>query len=682
MSFLNPFFLIALGAALVPVVLHLVRKVQAKKVQFPSLMFLQATPHERVRKRRLRDVLLMATRAFLLLLLALVFARPFVPDEAVPFLSGEENESVVLLVDRSMSMQYADRFGEARQAALDRLEGAARGDEFAVVAFADDVQQLTALGDDPAIHQQVLQNLEPSYRPTDFYNALRRAEEILADARHERRTVVLVSDLQRNAWVGAFENWKLAREVAFEPIQVGDGTADNAALAEVTLTPQRRGADLAMRFDARVQAVGTRAAARPEASLVLEATTTATHTLAPLPTQTLTFQHRHDRAGRYQGALALAPDALPADDQYFVSYEMADRPALLFLDDGPRGSRRDAFFVGRAFDLGEESLYRFTAANRSRLTRAGLRDQAVVFLANVSTVTAGQVATLRQYVEDGGALVVSFGPNTNLGAFSTLLEDLGVGTVAARVSARASQGFDAIIGEVDLRHPVFSLFADAGSGVIFRPKFRQYVRLAPDSSAAVLGRYDSGDVFLAEQTVGRGRVLVYTSTFGPAWTDFPVQELYVPFLYQLTQHAVRRAEAQQQYTVGDAVALRGAPGTTWDVRTPDARVVKLDAEADGTAYFRDTEQPGHYQATDGRTAFPFAVNVDPVESDLAARDEAEAYAAVVPPTEDAPTDPAAASLASLEAEEARQKFWRVLLLFVLAVFAFETYYANRRVATS
>ena len=85
MSFVNAFFLFGMIAAAIPVLLHFVRKMNAKKVSFGSLMFLAPTDEQIVKKRKLQDILLMTVRAGIVGLLALVFARPFVEEVAVPF---------------------------------------------------------------------------------------------------------------------------------------------------------------------------------------------------------------------------------------------------------------------------------------------------------------------------------------------------------------------------------------------------------------------------------------------------------------------------------------------------------------------------------------------------------------------------------------------------------------------
>ena len=184
---------------------------------------------------------------------------------------------------------------------------------------------------------------------------------------------------------------------------------------------------------------------------------------------------------------------------------------------------------------------------------------------------------------------------------------------------------------------------------------------------------------MIERRLGQGKVLVYTSTFSTNWTDFPINELYVPFLYQMARYGVSASEARHQYTVGEVVAIKGQPAEEWEVRTPEDKLFKVTLDASGTDFFRETETPGAYVAARGRSIFPFSVNVDPRESVLETRDQEEAYVAVAGTSEDVATDPEQAASLIVEDEERKQKLWRYLILLILGLFAFETVLANRKV---
>lgn len=678
MLFINPIFLFGLAAAALPVLYHLVRRMKAKQVPFGSIRFLKATPKEVVRKRRLRDVLLMAMRMAIFALLAFVFARPFIPQEHLPFVPQQERRSTVLLLDRSMSMQHAGAFDAALREARARLDAAGPGDEFAVVVFDDQARLLTELGTDAALHRGSLDAATPGYRRTDFYQALRLADEILRSARHEARSIVLVSDFQSAGWGGSLENWKLGPGVTLETVDVGAARAENAYVEAFHLSQRRAGQQVALRFDARIATHGELAGREHLAMLSVGSEPVGRQALPARSSRPVTFQQVAPREGTFQGTLALDADALPADDRYFFTYRVAPRPSILVVDEAP-GGQRDAFFLRHAFDLGDEGLYTFAAGGPERLAPGTLRAHQVVFVANVRALSAAQAAALRDYVEAGGTLIVSFGERVDVAAFSETLRTLGVGRLDGRVDARAMQGYEAIIGEVDLRHPIFNLFSGDAAGAILRPRFRHYVRALPDSGTVVLGAFDSGDPFLLERRLGRGKVLVYAATFNTDWTDFPVNELFVPFVYQLVKYGLQGADALQQYAVGDVVPLRGRPGETWEVRAPGNRVYRVQLDEQGNGFFRETEEPGHYLAAGGREPFAFSVNVDPRESNLARRDPVELYAAVTPPPAHVANTPEQAVALAVEDAEQKQKLWRYLLLLVVALFAFETYYANRRV---
>ena len=78
MNFLFPAFLFGAVAVAIPIVLHFLRRDVAPEVPFTAVRLLQRSPIERSRRRRLRDLLLLAARVAALLLLALAFARPYI----------------------------------------------------------------------------------------------------------------------------------------------------------------------------------------------------------------------------------------------------------------------------------------------------------------------------------------------------------------------------------------------------------------------------------------------------------------------------------------------------------------------------------------------------------------------------------------------------------------------------
>src|SRR5262249_29242939 len=134
MSFLAPLFLVGLGALLVPVLLHLIQRERRNVQQFPSLMFLRRIPYQSVRRRRIRNWFLLLMRLAALALIVLAFARPFLRRAEVPVGATGAREVVVLL-DRSYSMGYGDRWQRALAAAREAINGLKPTDRGSIVLF-------------------------------------------------------------------------------------------------------------------------------------------------------------------------------------------------------------------------------------------------------------------------------------------------------------------------------------------------------------------------------------------------------------------------------------------------------------------------------------------------------------------------------------------------------------------
>ncbi|MFC1730479.1 BatA domain-containing protein [candidate division KSB1 bacterium] len=678
MSFINPLFLIALGGAVLPVIIHLIRKMRAKKVKFSSLLFLKATPKELIKKRRLRDLILLMVRTMIFALLAFAFARPFIPRERIPFVPQESIRSVVLLIDNSYSMQYGNLFEQVRMRAEEALDDAGDADEFAVVIFNDETEQLTSLSTDIDVHKNVLENrLEPSYRPTDFYKPVRLAEEILKDAKNPDKEIILISDFQAAGWSLQFENWNIDPEIHVEPVKIAPENPENSYMFNFNLKKSRVGTENVAEYKIEMRTPES----KPESEIELWINNREidAQTVRSEQMNQAFFQQREVREGDYMGYVRTGDDDLMADNAYYFNYDFQALPTLFCIDGGQTAELSDAFYLQNAFDLGEVSIFGFTSGSLNQLSRARIIDYNALFIMNNESLSDNHVETLKWYLSQGGSMVLSFGDRVDLQRYSAVLSDLGVGRIEEIVDAREYQ--PAVIGEVDFKHPVFSVFAEVGTGELIRPNFRQYVRIIPDSASTVIGRYDTNDPFLIERKVDQGKILVFTSSFINSWSDFPVHEIFLPFVYQLAGYANSRDNERSAFLVGQLVSLFGNPGDVWEVSAPGDKLFKVELDEFGRGFFRETAEPGNYSAANESKEFNFSVNVDVRESDLRTKDTEEAVAAISQPSGVTESERLALLAGELEEQEGRQKLWRYIVLLIVALFAFESWFANKKMQT-
>src|SRR5215217_191322 len=238
LSFLVPAFLIGLAALAVPVLIHLTRRQTKESVDFPSLMFVARVPHKPTARRRIRNWPLLLLRCLAIALTTLAFARPFLQREqasAAPVLTG--SRETVILLDRSYSMSYGDRWERAKAAAAERIDGMRMNDRMSLILFDSRSEAVVESSPDKAMLKAALRAAEPSARATRFTPAFRYAERLLTASPHPRREVVVISDFQRNGWekdAGEARSIRFPARTVVTPVSIGDPDPANVLVGSVS----------------------------------------------------------------------------------------------------------------------------------------------------------------------------------------------------------------------------------------------------------------------------------------------------------------------------------------------------------------------------------------------------------------------------------------------------------------
>jgi hypothetical protein len=296
-----------------------------------------------------------------------------------------------------------------------------------------------------------------------------------------------------------------------------------------------------------------------------------------------------------------------------------------------------------------------------------------------------------EYVQNGGGLLVALGDRAAPRDRPSYAADLLPATADAPIDRSGDRG--GTLGYIDRSHPIFELFSAPRSGDFSTPRFFRYRSVTPAPGDEQLARYDDGHIALLERKVGRGRVLVWTSSFDGIWNDLPLQPVFLPVAHQMAKYAAAYADERPWSVVGQVANLpsifRDSTGPADAASKADYVVVAPSGERtrlDGAAK-RSVElaEQGFYELQRaGSRGEPrvVAVNVDLAESDLTAVEPELLTGAMVARagTDSVSSAAEAATPADLER---RQGFWWYLLAAVLLLLAGETLLSNqmsRRIA--
>jgi hypothetical protein len=681
LTFLAPLFLLGLLAVAVPVIVHLVNRERRNAVAFPSLMFLRRVPFRSVRRQRIRHWLLFVLRCLALILLAAAFARPFFDRNANDVSAGGAGpREVVVLLDRSYSMGYGDRWSRAINAAERAIAGVGTADRATLVLF--DYEAAAAAGPtaDVSVLRTALQGARPGAGGTRYAPALAVAQQLLEGAERPVREVVLISDFQRAGWDGQ-ELPRMPAAAKVTTVDVGDPATTNALVTGVDVTRDaREGVDRAV-VAARLARKGTRPVADARVTLelngreveskrvALPASGAASVTFAPVAVPDAATR------GSVRLTMPAAEDLLPVDDVFHFAIARAQVVSVLLIE-RPDAPASRAMFLSRALAIGDRPTFRVAQRGADRVTPEDVDAARVVILHGTGMPSGAVGDRVRALVRGGGGLIIVLGEHSDARALSGASESMP-GTIGGVVDRSAERGGS--LGSLDRSHPALESFRGARSGDFTSARYHRYRALSPAATDAVLARFDDGHVALAERRVGQGRVLVFSSTFDGYWNDLPVQPVFLPLVQSLVRHAAGWSPERTWETVGQVLSVAdGSTNRAASVAVAPSGARTRWSEGDSARSLPLREQ-GFYEIRSAAAVVPtrvVAVNPDPAESELGAFAPEELSRAVAPV---GPATAATAGTTTLTAaeRERRQTLWWYVLIAAVLLLAAESLLSNR-----
>jgi Aerotolerance regulator N-terminal/von Willebrand factor type A domain len=671
-QFLTPLFLVGLAGLAIPIVLHLIQRERKNVVPFPSLMFLRRIPYQSVRRRRIRHWMLLMMRLAALALIVLAFARPFIRRTEISAGASGARELVILL-DRSYSMGYGDKWSKAIAAAQSAINGLTPADRGSIVLFGTNTEVGLRSAGDRGRLQAAIAGVQPSAAATRYGPALKLAGSILSDSALPRREALLISDFQRSGWQGS-EGVRLPDGAVLTPSEISDSGKSNLAIAPVTL--QRSEFQNQQRVIVTTGAVNHNDTAASNVEVTLEVGGRAIQTrrlsVAAHGSVSTTFDPVTVSEKNVRASVRLADDAL-ARDNVFNFVVSPEDPLHVIIGERPGGQRNTSLYLARAVAVSEEPRIDAKVRQADSLSAEDLATAGVVIL-NDAPIAQSTAERLQRFVDRGGGLFIALGDRAAWPATVDILPGVP-GDIVDR-----SRGTPARLGALEYGHPLFEVFRGPRTGDFASARFYGFRSIKPAASVQTLARFDDGQPALIERRVGAGHVLMWTSTLDTGWTDLALKPVFVPFVHRVIRYLGAYREPKPWRTVGDVVDpvlhARG-PDVSRVALTPSGQRISLDG--DGPEVLELAEQ-GFYEfrtqgSRDSEAPVVVASNVNLSESDLTRLDPQEIVAAAVGRAGGGGTGPTAPP--SDEAQEAAQRVWWYLLFAGLLLLGVETIVANR-----
>lgn len=662
----------------VPILIHILNRRRFKIVNWAAMEFLLRAMRKNRKRLRFEQMLLLATRCLLMLLLGLALSRPLGCDEnSIADLAGRRTGLHVFVIDNSYSMAYEmDRQGAKTQldqakliakAMIERLSSG--GESVAIITAARPATAVLATPIyDLKAAEAAVDRIEQTSGGTDEPGALALARDIgRADASQSNKTLYLIDDSTRTGWQSNVDALaQIGKDLAdvystgITHFNLGKPSEWNQAIVDLkpaaSLVTNWFPAD----FIADVRSYGP-SATDPRISWKIDddvvpgagKTVKAGQDATPI---TIT-------ANALTGGIHVITASIASDDRLAVDnhrYRVVDvvNQLKVLIVEGERG-------VG---GLGSSGAFLDTALNPPiaggdntgtgrktssyvsterisdlELPNKMLGDYRCICFCGVGNIQDSQAAQLEKYVQQGGTLMLFMGdPVTSENYNASLLKHhLLPGPLTRRIVVNGDQEKRHFaFNPRGLLHPILADFRDQENTGMELAEIYTYwqVAISPDSRAERVldflppanANNQSPDPAITVHSVGAGRVLFYATSADPnsEWTTFMAHQAYPALMHMMLLGTVSSGDgwmnlqAGQPLVVPPTVRLTSAPmmKDTSLIEYPLAQTTDRDGQS--VYQSKPLGKPGIYSLSTGAENFKIAVNPASDEADVRTIDDA------------------------------------------------------------
>lgn len=664
MAFINSWFLWALLALLVPVIIHLFHFRRYKKVLFTNVRFLKELKEEQNARRKLRNLLVLATRILALAFLILGFAQPFLVENNNVDLS---NKNVGIFIDNSQSMASLSKdiplLDKAKAKARDIVNTYGEQELFQILTNDFEGRHQRLLTKEDAL--SMIEEISITPKAQKLTSVLQRHQQILKGTDRTARAY-LISDFQQT--INDLENYTDTSMVvdllSLQSVQEKNISVDTAWLeAKVPMINENNELIFKITNHGNERAENVKLSLiqqgqnKPVGSLNIEANSTVVDTVNIALTTT----------GWQKLELKVSDYPITFDDSYYMSFEVSDEIKTLAINENSSNKYLNSVFDGMPY----HSLDNVPV---NRIDYSKFSSYKLIVLNDVNNITSGLATELENFILAGGNVLCFLSKNLDKNAYNSFLNRMAADEIVQKNTQEKE------VSRINEDEFIFNEVFEKAKTNRQLPKSQVSYKLTSyqNRDRDILLANRDASAYLLKYSRQEGHLYVCTSPLDIKENDLAINaEIFVPMLYKMSISS--QTTEDMALTIGKDNIIT-VPNNTDDQEM--TYVVKGEEEfIPGQRRSKNTmlldinnqiKKAGYYDISlANKTIKTVAYNYDRIESNLNTTSNDDL--SYNNPKVTLLNDNQAANLAQIITEKDRGKqLWKWCLIFALIFLGIET----------
>ncbi|MFP4289193.1 MAG: BatA domain-containing protein [Bacteroidales bacterium] len=613
MSFLYPWFLLALSAISIPIIIHLFRFRKFKKVYFSNINFLQHVTSETKKQSQLKHLLVLMMRILAIVFLVLAFSRPYLPSEE-SFANNYGNR-VSLYIDNSFSMESTSSYGtmldHAKQNASEIVRSFEPTDRFQLLTNDFEGKHQRYVSQDEFM--QMLNEVDFSPRVKTLEQINQRQEELIREENPDQSALIfMLSDFQKNVFSLDQLEPDSTMDYFFLPYQ--NEERGNVYIDSVWINSPVRLIQQPLTITARIfnesdvplenqpLRLYVSDVQRAIASYDINANSFTdvelTYTLSSEPIQNL--------------QLEITDFPVTFDDRFYLSFQLSKNiPVLIINQDAPNR------FINTL--LNTDSLFEVKNTQISTIDYASLSRQNLIILNEITNLPEALAGALNEYVTQGGNLLIFPAANMERSGMNRFLSSINIANYGQLDTIETK------VSSINEMHDVYQDVFDEIPENINLPEVEKYYVLEQQtrSRQEYLLQLQNGNLFFTSTRAGKGNVFLSAVPASEEFSNFQRHAIFVPTIYNIALYSNEFYPLWNNLSEDESVLIRNYDPQSDEVLTltgPDVEVIPEMRSVNNNIrlfFYDQLTTAEHYQLMSGQEQLrTLSFNYDRRESRL------------------------------------------------------------------
>lgn len=616
MTFLNTLFLLALSAAAIPIVIHLLNLHRIRTVDFSTLRFLKQVQRKQMKRLQLKRWWLLLLRVLIVLLLVLTFARPAMRS-TVAGAGAHQQTAAVLLIDNSASSLINNNIYHIKERCYEVLDQLRDGDEITVVPIQGGVTAGFKTRQRELAHR-FISELEPTPLASQPLQLLSETLELLAESKDLNRELYFCSDF-------AWELTDASILTEYDELQlfllpVSPEDPSNIAVTDVTVGDRLPIAGQPLQMHITIANYGATLREQLIVQFYLEDERVAEQSISiPAGTEIdLVVDLDNRLTGYLNGFVEIDDRILHWDDRHYFSMYVPDMYHVALIGDNHQTNT--VLAAALVPDSSRASRIYLEVMSTAAAQSSSFEMMDVIILNSIQPSEAA-FRRVQAAIQSGTGLVYFPDCDRDAGVSAALATTyLGLPPFAGVTESSDLNRAFVTLGEIDRKHPLLAPLFERDEQ-LDSPKLKQYCRYQTNSEVSSVLVLENGDPFVGLYQREDHQGLFFTVSLNSEASDFYHKGLFAPLVNRAVEWvATGRKGTAINAIAGECITMEFPfHASQWRLQT-ETQTLYPDVvhRMNGDWLITPTSlDPGNYAVVaDGRSAGVLTANIDSREGDL------------------------------------------------------------------